>query len=228
MMCHQPKEERLSYPCYYQRCERHQPGEGFGRLNHLREHYREYHKEDFPFRKRPPAEAQKWWESRDMVPSTWRCTKRLSKNDSGDPWMCVTCGAPYGKVQGKERKSRRRSANMVYQSSSCDSQQNYYQDDIYQDVKVHENDYPDFKQGESQECDYYYDPSNQISDDSYHRYEHHEHNIRHSTSYDASYNNNGYDGSYHVSTSSAYPALQQSWYATLDPGTSSSSSQYST
>lgn len=87
---HPPKENKKQFYCDYQRCERH--SKPFGRIDHFRDHYREFHREDLP---RQAGETREWWSDRKNVPKKWyRCVKCLEKNyikDHGE--QCAKCGS---------------------------------------------------------------------------------------------------------------------------------------
>lgn len=63
----------------------------FGRKDHCRAHYRDYHREDLC--RRNGKEAAGWFDDRNISSSWWRCTKCLRKvSYSRCGWECRDCG----------------------------------------------------------------------------------------------------------------------------------------
>ncbi|KAK1762961.1 hypothetical protein QBC33DRAFT_255118 [Phialemonium atrogriseum] len=87
------KETHRGTPCDYRRCgRRRQP---FHRLDHFRDHLREFHKEDLP--RRGQAEDTQWWASRAaraVYEGWWRCNRCLGRVAVGeDGYVCPGCGS---------------------------------------------------------------------------------------------------------------------------------------
>ena len=88
---HRKASAKKSYPCDYRRCLR--STEYFYRLDHCRDHYREYHKEDLCRRAGPSLishpnpsivggkkrESRQWWADRAPGKKWWRCSKCLRR-----------------------------------------------------------------------------------------------------------------------------------------------------
>ncbi|CAJ2503321.1 Uu.00g107150.m01.CDS01 [Anthostomella pinea] len=86
---HQSVEKKDPYPCDWRRCQRHK--EPFFRLDHCRDHYRDYHNEDLT-RRGSSKENRDWWKSRNVDAKWWRCTKclrRISIENKG--FECARC-----------------------------------------------------------------------------------------------------------------------------------------
>lgn len=63
----------------------------FGRKDHCRAHYREYHREDIT--RRNGKESASWFDDRNISSTWWRCTKCLRKvSNSRSGWECRDCG----------------------------------------------------------------------------------------------------------------------------------------
>ncbi|KAI2624954.1 hypothetical protein GGR54DRAFT_543003 [Hypoxylon sp. NC1633] len=73
---HRDSKLKKPFPCDYKKCGRSK--EPFFRLDHCREHYRDYHMEDIE-RRGQNKEAPEWWKSRNVQPQWWRCAKCLSR-----------------------------------------------------------------------------------------------------------------------------------------------------
>ncbi|KAI0474379.1 hypothetical protein F4859DRAFT_88950 [Xylaria cf. heliscus] len=87
---HTPKEKKLKYPCDWKRCQRAK--EPFGRRDHQRDHYRQYHHEDLMPRGSSGREGPRWWDSRQINRDWWRCARCLSRvkvEDCG--YTCPRC-----------------------------------------------------------------------------------------------------------------------------------------
>ena len=105
---HRDASEKQSYPCDYQRCTR--STECFYRLDHCRDHYREYHKEDICRRGGSSSssssssgssssgrkkETPEWWADRNLAKKWWRCSKCLSRvYIETDGFECGVCRIP--------------------------------------------------------------------------------------------------------------------------------------
>ncbi|KAK3323786.1 hypothetical protein B0T19DRAFT_463666 [Cercophora scortea] len=81
------------WSCDYKKCPRHKSP--FYRLDHFRDHLREYHKEDLPRRGALGARDEAWWSSRSqkaMFRGWWRCNRCLKRvHIDLDGAMCA-CG----------------------------------------------------------------------------------------------------------------------------------------
>ncbi|KAI1331869.1 hypothetical protein F5Y16DRAFT_245641 [Xylariaceae sp. FL0255] len=73
---HMPAESKPSYPCDRKKCPRTKP---FHRLDHCREHYREFHREDLTRRSSSTKEDKQWWEDREIKMKWFRCTRCLTR-----------------------------------------------------------------------------------------------------------------------------------------------------
>jgi hypothetical protein len=77
----------------------------FGRKDHCRAHYRDYHREDLC--RRNGKEAPGWFDDRNISSSWWRCTKclrRVSYSRCG--WECRDCGQMLEPERINARKRR--------------------------------------------------------------------------------------------------------------------------
>ncbi|KAI1745192.1 hypothetical protein F4680DRAFT_177980 [Xylaria scruposa] len=74
---HTPREKKLKYPCDWKKCQRAK--EPFGRRDHQRDHYRQFHHEDIMTRGSSGRGNQRWWDSRAINPDWWRCARCLSR-----------------------------------------------------------------------------------------------------------------------------------------------------
>ncbi|PHH71756.1 hypothetical protein CDD82_6341 [Ophiocordyceps australis] len=72
---HAPDALKESFNCDYLRCTRRL--EPFHRLDHFRDHLREYHKEDIE--KRGGSHDDRWLVDRHVSTSWWRCPKCLKR-----------------------------------------------------------------------------------------------------------------------------------------------------
>ncbi|KAI0455854.1 hypothetical protein F5B21DRAFT_172792 [Xylaria acuta] len=87
---HTPKEKKLKYPCDWKKCQRAK--EPFGRRDHQRDHYRQYHKEDIMPRGSSGKDDQRWWDSRSVNLDWWRCARCLTRVKVGDyRYTCPRC-----------------------------------------------------------------------------------------------------------------------------------------
>ncbi|KAI0164472.1 hypothetical protein GGR52DRAFT_125098 [Hypoxylon sp. FL1284] len=74
---HRDASQKTPFPCDWKRCQRSR--EPFYRLDHLREHMRDYHNEDLPRRGPNKENNSDWWASRNVDPAWWRCAKCLAR-----------------------------------------------------------------------------------------------------------------------------------------------------
>jgi hypothetical protein len=89
---HQASEQKKQFYCDYSKCDRSQ--DPFGRIDHFRQHYRDFHGEDLP---RKSGESANWYADKKQSVSKrrWRCVKCLNKvtiEDSG--FTCDNCNTP--------------------------------------------------------------------------------------------------------------------------------------
>ncbi|KAK8116232.1 egg shell [Apiospora sp. TS-2023a] len=97
---HLPSDQKVSYYCDYSKCSRHT--EPFHRMDHCRDHLREYHKEDLV--RKNGKEDDEWYHNRKVSSKWFRCTKCLHRNqikDSG--WTCPNCNTSCDKRRQKLR-----------------------------------------------------------------------------------------------------------------------------
>ncbi|KAI8963777.1 hypothetical protein F5Y11DRAFT_137711 [Daldinia sp. FL1419] len=73
---HRDAAQKKAFPCDWKKCQRSK--EPFYRLDHCREHYRDYHMEDL-CRRGSNKENSEWWSSRHIDNKWWRCAKCLSR-----------------------------------------------------------------------------------------------------------------------------------------------------
>ncbi|KAI2627442.1 hypothetical protein GGS26DRAFT_592470 [Hypomontagnella submonticulosa] len=73
---HRDASHKKAFFCDFKKCPRSK--QPFYRLDHCREHHRDFHKEDTP-RRGPNKESAKWWETRNVDKRWWRCAKCLSR-----------------------------------------------------------------------------------------------------------------------------------------------------
>ncbi|KAH8669122.1 hypothetical protein BX600DRAFT_511161 [Xylariales sp. PMI_506] len=78
------------YPCDYSRCPR--GAEPFRRLDHFRDHLRDYHREDLTRKGGSANNDAKWYEGRLVRLDWWRCTKCLERKKVSEGWQCAKCG----------------------------------------------------------------------------------------------------------------------------------------
>ncbi|KAK2590096.1 hypothetical protein QQS21_012226 [Conoideocrella luteorostrata] len=100
---HASESQKVSFNCDYPRCSRRR--DPFHRLDHFRDHLREFHKEDIE--KRGGPVNQEWFENRRVSSTWWRCSKCLHRiyiEKSG--YECPDCKTP---CQTKRKEARRRS-----------------------------------------------------------------------------------------------------------------------
>ncbi|ROT41422.1 hypothetical protein SODALDRAFT_256942, partial [Sodiomyces alkalinus F11] len=86
---HLDSSSRDSHTCDYARCAR--STEPFGRLDHFRDHLRDYHQEDIC--KRGSQVDEKWLKGRKVSSRWWRCTKCLTRVDvaKAPDHVCPRC-----------------------------------------------------------------------------------------------------------------------------------------
>lgn len=85
----------------------------FGRKDHCRAHYRDYHREDLC--RRNGKEGAGWFDDRNISDKWWRCTKCLRKvSISSCGWTCRDCG----QMLEPERISARKRRGIEASSSS--------------------------------------------------------------------------------------------------------------
>ncbi|KAK8045107.1 hypothetical protein PG993_005131 [Apiospora rasikravindrae] len=97
---HLPPHQKVSYYCDYSKCSRHT--EPFYRMDHCRDHLREYHKEDLV--RKNGKEDDVWYQNRKVSTKWFRCTKCLHRNqikESG--WTCPNCSTSCDKKRQKLR-----------------------------------------------------------------------------------------------------------------------------
>lgn len=85
---HGSDQEKKSFYCDYNRCNR--ATSPFHRLDHCREHFREFHKEDID--KRGVPLTLEWCQDRNIKTNWWRCNKclaRVTVHDDG--FRCPHC-----------------------------------------------------------------------------------------------------------------------------------------
>ncbi|KAI5922759.1 hypothetical protein F4810DRAFT_701637 [Camillea tinctor] len=110
---HQSVDQKEPFYCDFKRCARNK--EPFFRLDHCRDHYRDYHCDDLVRRSGSSSssshhhskEDAEWWDSRHVDPRWWRCTKCLSRiNIESQGFECArcktTCEAERRKIRGYE------------------------------------------------------------------------------------------------------------------------------
>ncbi|KAI2640229.1 hypothetical protein GGS21DRAFT_405394 [Xylaria nigripes] len=87
---HTLSEWKDQFPCDWKRCQRAK--EPFHRIDHQREHYREFHHEDIMRRGSPGKQDREWWSSRVINHDWWRCSRclcRVSVEEYG--YQCREC-----------------------------------------------------------------------------------------------------------------------------------------
>ncbi|KAL7623387.1 hypothetical protein AAE478_007069 [Parahypoxylon ruwenzoriense] len=100
---HRGADQKKPFPCDWKKCQRSR--EPFFRLDHCREHYRDYHMEDILRRGPNREESSGWWSSRNVDARWWRCTKCLARIAIGSqgfdcPKCKTTCEAERRKLRG--------------------------------------------------------------------------------------------------------------------------------
>ncbi|KAI1085311.1 hypothetical protein F5B20DRAFT_575778 [Whalleya microplaca] len=102
MHIHRDVSQKKAFHCDWKKCQRFK--EPFFRLDHCRDHYRDYHNEDI-LRRGANNESNEWWQSRNVDRKWWRCPKCLSriyvKSDGFDCAKCKTkCESDRRKLRG--------------------------------------------------------------------------------------------------------------------------------
>lgn len=86
---HTPSHLKKQYFCDYSKCPRRE--EPFHRVDHFRDHYRDYHCEDIP---RKTGEKDEWYDGRAVSRHWWRCNKCLKRKSIVEVgWECPGCGS---------------------------------------------------------------------------------------------------------------------------------------
>ena len=97
---HAPPDQKVSYFCDYTKCGRHT--DPFHRMDHCRDHLREYHKEDLI--RKNGKEDDEWYQNRKVSSKWFRCTKCLHRNQIKETgWTCPNCNTPCDKRRQKLR-----------------------------------------------------------------------------------------------------------------------------
>ncbi|EXV02422.1 hypothetical protein X797_004552 [Metarhizium robertsii] len=100
---HASESQKVSFNCDYPRCSRRR--DPFHRLDHFRDHLREFHKEDIE--KRGGSINEEWLEDRRVSSTWWRCSKCLKRiYIDQDGYECPHCKTT---CQPKRKEARRRS-----------------------------------------------------------------------------------------------------------------------
>ncbi|KAI1485832.1 hypothetical protein F5X96DRAFT_291970 [Biscogniauxia mediterranea] len=102
---HQSVDQKEPFYCDFKRCARSK--EPFFRLDHCRDHYRDYHCDDLVRRGASHKEDRDWWQARRVDARWWRCTKclaRIAIDAQGFecPRCKTTCEAERRKIRGYE------------------------------------------------------------------------------------------------------------------------------
>lgn len=112
MNVHASRDPKDLLTCDYSRCYRAE--EAFTRKDHLRDHYRDYHKEDIGGSKatrksKDPGQAlEDWWAERIVKSSWWRCPKDLKRvRVEVDGFECPDCktACDQDRVKAREKES---------------------------------------------------------------------------------------------------------------------------
>ncbi|KAI1088664.1 hypothetical protein F5B19DRAFT_485774 [Rostrohypoxylon terebratum] len=86
---HRDANQKKPFPCDWKKCQRSK--EPFYRLDHCREHYRDFHMEDL-LRRGSNKETPEWWNSRNIHHGWYRCVKCLSRIAiDGKHFECNKC-----------------------------------------------------------------------------------------------------------------------------------------
>lgn len=86
---HRDVTQKKPFPCDWKKCQRSK--EPFYRLDHCREHYRDYHNEDI-LRRGSHKETKEWWKNRNVDSKWWRCAKCLSRiSIDSNGFECAKC-----------------------------------------------------------------------------------------------------------------------------------------
>ncbi|KAG6012552.1 hypothetical protein E4U54_007460 [Claviceps lovelessii] len=100
---HAADAQKVSFNCDYPRCSRRR--DPFHRLDHFRDHLREFHKEDIE--KRGGSVDENWLGERRVSSTWWRCPKCLKRvYIDRNGYECPTCKTA---CQAKRKEVRRRS-----------------------------------------------------------------------------------------------------------------------
>ncbi|OAA39447.1 hypothetical protein NOR_06285 [Metarhizium rileyi] len=100
---HASEWQKVSFNCDYTRCSRRR--DPFHRLDHFRDHLREFHKEDIE--KRGGSANEEWLEDRRVSSTWWRCSKCLKRiHIHQDGYECPNCKTT---CQPKRKEARHRS-----------------------------------------------------------------------------------------------------------------------
>lgn len=85
---HVSDEDKEKFYCDYKKCPRSQ--DPFFRPERLRNHLRDYHKEDLP--KKGTKSSAEWLRERNVQPKWWRCYTCLTRVEiRHDGFMCPSC-----------------------------------------------------------------------------------------------------------------------------------------
>lgn len=97
---HRADEDKDKFYCDYPKCQR--SGDAFHRIDHCRDHYRDFHLEDLARRK---GESDDWYQQRKNVPrSWWRCTRCLGRiRVEKYNFECPRCRVPCDKKRQRLR-----------------------------------------------------------------------------------------------------------------------------
>ncbi|KAG5984717.1 hypothetical protein E4U55_003489 [Claviceps digitariae] len=99
---HAADAQKVSFSCDYPRCSRRK--DPFHRLDHFRDHLREFHKEDIE--KRGSSVDEDWLWDRRVSSNWWRCSKCLNRvYVERNGYECPTCKTA---CQAKRKEVRRR------------------------------------------------------------------------------------------------------------------------
>ncbi|KAG6041785.1 hypothetical protein E4U41_001997 [Claviceps citrina] len=106
---HATDAQKISFNCDYPRCSRRR--DPFHRLDHFRDHLREFHKEDIEKRGSGSGSGssvnEEWLEDRRVSSTWWRCPKCLHRiYIKHNGYECPDCKTP---CQAKRIEARRRS-----------------------------------------------------------------------------------------------------------------------
>lgn len=99
---HAPESQKESFNCDYPRCARR--SDPFHRLDHFRDHLREFHKEDIE--KRGGTINEEWLGDRQVSSNWWRCSKCLKRiYIDRNGYACPNCKTS---CQAKRKEARRK------------------------------------------------------------------------------------------------------------------------
>lgn len=104
---HADPDQKLKFPCDYEKCSNGRHSEPFTRKDHYRDHLRDFHKEDIGAfkgekaaktsaeKKKWAKEQSKWLSERNIYREHWRCARCLVKKIvAKDGWECKGCRIP--------------------------------------------------------------------------------------------------------------------------------------